>query len=136
LRQLGADVCVNYRAEDASEIALAETNGVGVDAAFDIEGENLLSRCLHAIRPFDRAAVILPPQGDLSLLFQKNIALYGVFLTRERRRLEEMRQLFERRQAHPLIDTVLLFTEARAAHERMDKRHGRGKIVLRVAPDP
>jgi NADPH2:quinone reductase len=136
LRQLGADVAVDYRTEDASAIALAETKGAGVDAGFDIEGENLLARCLRAIRPFGRAAVILAPQGDLSPLFQKNIALYGVFLTRERRRLEEMRPLFERGQARPLIDTVLPFTEVRKAHERLESRHGRGKIVLRVAADP
>ena len=83
-----------------------------------------------------RAPVILAPEGDLSLLFQKTIALYGVFLTRERRRLEEMRPLFERGQVRPLIDTVLPLTEARKAHQQMEKRHGRGKIVLRVAPDP
>ena len=135
LRHLGADVAVNYRAEDAASVALAETRGSGVDAVFDIEGENLLARCLPALRPFGRAAVILAPQGDLSLLFQKNITLYGVFLTRERPRLQQMRPLFERGQARPLIDAVLPFTEARAAHERMEKRHGRGKIVLRIAPE-
>lgn len=136
LRHLGADIAVNYRKEDASAIALVDTNGAGVDAAFDIGGENLLARCLRAIRPFGRSAVILAPQGDLSLLFQKNITLHGIFLTRERKRLEEMRPLFERRQAHPLIDTVLPFTEVHKAHERMEKGHGRGKMVLRVAPDP
>lgn len=136
LRHLGADVTVNYHTDDATAVALADTKGSGVDAAFDIEGENLLARCLRGIRPFGRAAVILAPEGDLSLLFQKNITLHGVFLTRERRRLEEMRPLFERGQVRPLIDAVLPLTEARKAHERLEKRHSRGKIVLRVAPDP
>lgn len=76
---------------------------------------------------------ILAPQGDLSLLYQKNVTFHGIFLTRERRRLDEMRPLFERGQAHPLIDTVLSLEEGRKAHERLDSHHGRGKIVLRVA---
>ena len=71
-----------------------------------------------------RARVILAPEGNLSLLFQKNIAVYGVFLTRERRRLEEMRPLFERGQVRPLIDTVLPLTEARKAHQQMGSATG------------
>lgn len=36
LRELGADVAIDYECEDAVEIALADTGGGGVDAAFDI----------------------------------------------------------------------------------------------------
>ncbi len=133
LRELGADVAIDYRGQDVSEVALAETDGQGVDAAFDIEGDNRVARCLPALRPFGRVACILPPQGDLTLLYQKNIAVHGVFLTRERRRLDEMRPLFERGQARPLIDAVLPLEEVRKAHERLDSHHGRGKLVLQVA---
>ena len=135
LKKLGADVAIDYRKDDAAEIALTDTLGAGVDAAFDIEGDNLVARCLRAVRPFGRIASILPPQGDLSLLYQKNITLHGIFLTRERKRLEEMRPLFERSLVRPLIDTVLPLEELRKAHERLDSRHGRGKIVLRVAEE-
>jgi NADPH2:quinone reductase len=135
LRKLGADVAIDYRKEDAAEVAIAETRGEGIDAAFDIEGENLVARCLPAIRPLGRVASILPPEGNLTLLYQKNITLHGIFLTRERKRLDEMRPVFERGQARPLIDTVLALEEVRKAHERLDSRHGRGKIVLQVARD-
>lgn len=133
LRDLGADVTIDYREQDAAEVALAETGGKGVDAVFDIEGSRLVSRSLPGVRPFGRIACILPPQGDLTLLYQKNISLYGIFLTRERQRLEEMRPVFERKQAHPLIDAVLPLEEVTKAHERLDSRHGRGKLVLQVA---
>lgn len=36
LGELGADVAIDYECEDAVEIALADTGGGGVDAAFDI----------------------------------------------------------------------------------------------------
>ena len=133
LRELGADLAIDYRSENVTEIVLAETGGTGADAAFDIEGTDRVARCLPALRPGGRVACILPPQGDLTLLYQRNVALHGVFLTRERRRLEEMCPLFERGQARPIIDQVLPLEEVRHAHERLDSGHGRGKIVLAIA---
>jgi NADPH2:quinone reductase len=132
LRDLGADVLIDYRGQDAAAVALAETGGRGVDAAFDIQGSSLVSRCLPAVRPFGRVACILAPEGDLSLLYQKNIALHGIFLTREGARLEEMRPLFERGQARAIIDQVLRLERVAEAHARLDTGHGRGKVVLRV----
>jgi NADPH2:quinone reductase len=132
LRALGADLAIDYRAEDVVDAVLAATEGRGADAAFDIEGTDRVARCLPLLRPGGRVACILPPQGDLTLLYQKNIALHGVFLTRERKRLEEMRPLFERGQARPIIDQVLPLEEVRRAHERLDSGHGRGKIVLEI----
>lgn len=132
LRVLGADLAIDYGADDLAETVLAATDGRGADAAFDIEGVDRVARCLPLLRPGGRVACILPPQGDLTLLYQKNIALHGVFLTRERRRLEEMRPLFERGQARPIIDQVLPLEEVRRAHERLDSGHGRGKIVLEI----
>src|SRR5687768_17151023 len=67
--------------------------------------------CLPAVRPFGRVACVLPPQGDLSPLYQKKITLHGTFLTRERQRLEEMWPLFERKQVRAVIDTVLPLQE-------------------------
>lgn len=133
LRELGADVAIDYRKENPTEVALDQTRGDGVDAVFDIEGPDLVARSLPAVRPGGRVACILAPQGDLSMLYPKNITLHGVFLTRERRRLEQMRTLFERGQARPLMDTVLPLDEVASAHQRLDSGHGRGKIVLRVA---
>lgn len=130
VRALGADVAIDYRVDDTTRIALAETGGRGVDAAFDIAGDQRVARCLPAVRPFGRVACILPPQGDLTALYTKNITLHGVFLTRESARLDEMRPLFERGQARPLIDQVLPLTRLADAHRRLDSGHGRGKIVL------
>ena len=132
LRELGADIAIDYRGQDAVEVALADTGGRGVDAAFDIQGDRLVARCLPAVRPFGRVACVLAPQGGLDLLYQKNIALHGVFLTREGARLEEMRPLFERGQARAVIDQVLPLDRVGEAHARLDTGHGRGKVVLRV----
>lgn len=133
LKKLGADIVIDYHIKDAAEAALEITNGKGVDAAFDILGDEIVSRCLPGIRPFGKVACILPPKGDLTLLYRNNITLHGVFITRDKKRLEEMREVFERGMAKPVIDKILPLEEVAKAHERMELHHGLGKIVLSVA---
>lgn len=131
LKDLDVDLALDYN-EDWTEAVLKATEGRGVDAAFETAGENLVARVIPVVRPFGRIATILPPQGNLAGLYMKNQTLYGVFLTRERARLEEMKPLFERGQVRPLIDQVLPFSleNVQMAHRRMESGHGRGKIVL------
>lgn len=133
LRELGTDVAVDYRDQDVSEVALEETAGEGVDAVFDTVGGETCVQSVAYTRPFGRIATILGTQGDLTGLYTKNQTLYGVFLTRERQRLQDMTRLIERGQLKPLVDETLDLTDVGKAHERLDSGHGRGKIVLRVA---
>lgn len=135
LESLGADLALDYRSDDVVEAVLEDTGGRGADAAFDIQGDEIVGRCLPALRPFSRIACILAPGGDLAPLYRNNVTLHGVFLTRERKRLEEMRPVFERGLARPLIDETLPLEDVRRAHERLDTGHGRGKIVLRVSEE-
>lgn len=135
LRELGADVALDYRADDVVEAVLDDTEGRGVDAAFDIQGDELVGRCLPALRPRGRIACILPPAGDLTPLYRRNQHLHGVFLLRERGRLEELRRLIDRGRIQPLVDEVLPLEEVERAHRRLDSGHGRGKMVLRVAEE-
>lgn len=132
LRELGADVAIDYRAEDVAQRALAETGGRGVDAVMSCVGGATVLQSLSCLRPFGRIATILGVDGDLMPLYRHNQTLHGVFLTRERARLEEMTPLFERGQARVLLGEVLPMSDVRRAHERLDSGHGRGKLVLRV----
>jgi NADPH2:quinone reductase len=133
LKELDADVAIDYRSQDVSEVALDDTGGKGVDAIFDAVGGGTIVESLPATKPFGRLATILGTQGDLTPLYQNNQTLYGVFLTRERARLEEIGRLIERGQVRPLVAEVLPLKEVSRAHERLDSGHGRGKVVLRVA---
>jgi len=132
LEALGADVAIDYTRQDAAEAALDDT---GVDAVLDTVGGETVVNSIPATRPFGRLATILGAQGDLTPLYQKNQTLYGVFLLRERARLEELARLIERGQMRPLVDQVLDLSEVGKAHKRLDSGHGRGKIVLRVSND-
>lgn len=131
LRELGAEVVIDYHDADINDRILKETRGRGVDAAFDTAGGNVAMSTL-ATRPFGRIATILPPMGELSALYTKNQTLFGTFLTREAARLREMAPLFERGQAKVVVDAVLPLEDAAKAHQRLDTGHGRGKIILQV----
>jgi len=132
LKELGADVTIDYARQDAAEVALEDSGGEGVDAVFDGVGGATIVDSIPATRPFGRLATILGAQGDLTPHYQKNQTLYGVFLTRERARLEELGTLIERGMIRPLVAEVLPLEEVGKAHERLDSGHGRGKVVLRV----
>lgn len=131
MRDLGADVTLDYRDTDVVDRILREAGGAGVDAAFDTAGGNV-PMSTQVTRPFGRIATILPPTGDLNALYVKNQTLYGTFLTREGARLREMAPLFERGQAKVIVDAVLPLEQVGKAHERLDSGHGRGKIILQV----
>jgi len=132
LKQLGADVAIDYSSQDFVEAALEDTAGTGVDAVFDAAGGDTIVNSIAAVRPFGRLATILGAQGDLTPMYQKNQTLHGVLLHRERARLDAITLLIERGQVRPLVDEVLSLGEVGKAHERLDSGHGRGKVVLRV----
>lgn len=132
LRQLGAHVAVDYAKEDPAEVALRETGGRGVDAMFDLVGGEITPKSLPAVRPFGRIAFILGPKGDLTEAYRRNLELHGVFLTRERRRLEEMSAAIQQGKFKPLVDEVLPLAKVADAHRRLDSGHGRGKVVLEI----
>ncbi len=133
LKELGADVAIDYTQDDFVEVALDSTAGAGVDAVFDAVGGDTVVNSIPAARSFARHATILGTQGDLTPLYVNNQTLNGVLLLRERARLDEMSRLFERGQMKPLLDEVLDLNEVGKAHERLDSGHGRGKVVLQVA---
>jgi NADPH2:quinone reductase len=132
LKDLGADVAIDYTQDDVAEIALDDTAGAGVDAVFDTVGGETLVGSIAYTRPFGRIATILGGEGDFTPMYQKNQTLFGVFLTRERARLDEMTLLIERGQMRPMVDEVLPLNQVGKAHERLESGHGRGKVVLRV----
>jgi NADPH:quinone reductase len=133
LKELGADVAIDYTSQDVFEVALDDTAGAGVDAVLDTVGGDLITKSIQATRVFGRLASIISLQGDFTPGYRLNQTFHGVLLLRERARLDEMTRLIERGQMHPLVDEVLPLNQVVKAHERLESGHGRGKIVLRIA---
>jgi NADPH2:quinone reductase len=133
LKELGADMAIDYASEDVFEVALNDTGGWGVDAVFDTVGGDLIAKSVPVTREFGQLASIISLQGDLTPAYQRNQTIHGLLTTRERGRLDRMTRLIERGQVRPLVDEVLPLNEVARAHERLESGHGRGKVVLRVA---
>jgi NADPH2:quinone reductase len=135
LRELKVDVAIDYTSEDAFEVALEDTAGAGVDAVFDTVGGDLIAKSIQATRVLGRLASIISLRGDLTPGYRLNQTFHGVFLLRERARLDAMTSLIERGQMRPLVDEVLPLDRVAKAHGRLESGHGRGKWMLQVAQE-
>jgi NADPH2:quinone reductase len=66
LKDLGADVTIDYRSQNVAEVALEDVAGAGVGAVLDTVGGETVVKSIPATRPFGRLATILGAQGDLT----------------------------------------------------------------------
>ncbi len=145
---LGADVVIDYAAEDFVEAVRSATGGAGVDVVLDVIGGDYLPRNVSCLRINGRiiqvgtmagAPVPFNPAG----LMLKRAALIGTTL--RARPIEEKiavtRQFAAEMLPHvaagamaPVIDSRFALAEAPAAHERMEANLNAGKIVLDMSP--
>lgn len=131
VRSLGATP-IDYSSDDFVEVVLAGTAGAGADAVLDTVGGDNVRRSLTAARGGGQIATIVPPDGQLDALYQRNQTLHGIFLTRERARLTEMTPVFERGLARPSISSVMPLTDIGEAHRLLETGHSKGKTVIDI----
>jgi len=124
---------ISYKQEDFVEVVQEEIGGEGVDLMFDTVGGDTMMRSLQVIKPFGRMVNIVGTKTDLSAANWLNVTVHYLFLQRERTKLDSLRQLIERGQLTPLIDSVMDLTDVAEAHTRLEKGGVKGKIVLKVA---
>lgn len=145
-RELGADLAINYKAEDFLAAVLAATGGEGVDLILDPVGGSYLDRNVQALRPFGRLVnigLLGGGQGEMNvaLLLRKRLRLIGSTL-RTRPLAEKIaitRQFADQfwpqlraAELQPIIDTQFPIQEAQTAHEYVAQNRNIGKVVLSV----
>ncbi|WP_225097547.1 zinc-binding dehydrogenase [Streptomyces sp. CoH27] len=142
-----ADVVDTSRHTDDGEVeeVLRLTGGRGADVVLDTVGGPSLRRSLcetaHGGRVVSLANVALAPTTlDTRDFYPKNIAILGFQLTNLQIHgydpRPDLRELAERVAAGRYrvpVETVLPLERAREAHERLESRGNRGKIVLSMA---
>lgn len=148
--EFGADVTVDTSAfpDDAEvEEVLRLTDGRGADVVLDTVGGPAFGRSLrevgHGGRVVALANVALEPSTvDTRDFYPKNASILGFQLTNLQIHgydpRPDLRELADRVAAGGYrvpIETVVPLEEARAAHERLERRDNRGKIVLSVGPE-
>jgi putative PIG3 family NAD(P)H quinone oxidoreductase len=146
-RKLGADLVINYKAEDFVAAALTATKGRGVDVVLDMIGGDYVNRNLALLAPFGRHVSIATQQGsvapvDVRLVMQKRLTITGSTL-RGRPAAEKARLVAEIERnvwpwvvsgkLKPLIYGVYPIKNAVEAHKMMESGAHLGKIALEVA---
>ncbi len=130
-RELGADVTINYRSDEAWHKSVRKAGPV--DLAIDSAGGPTLGRCIEAIRPGGRVVLYGGSNGDANLrpfsIFWNHIDVLGTSMGSPRD-FEAMLGFVEREQIRPAIDRVYPLGEIAAAAKRMDDAQQFGKIVL------
>jgi putative PIG3 family NAD(P)H quinone oxidoreductase len=147
VRQLGADLVIDYRREDFAESIRGQTGGRGVDLILDHIGADYLAGNLRALAREGRLIVIGVMGGsvaevNLAHLLVKRQQIVGSSLrSRSASRKTEITAAFKERvmpffedgSIAPLIHRAYPLENAAEAHREMEASRHFGKIVLTVA---
>jgi NADPH:quinone reductase-like Zn-dependent oxidoreductase len=134
-RALGADETVNHVDEDVPA-RVKELTGGGAHVVVEHVGEATWARSLNAAREEGRIVVCgatsgpNPPAG-LHRIWWKQLVVYGSTMG-TRADFQGAYDLIASGKARPVVDEVFPLSEARAAHERLERGEQLGKIVLRI----
>jgi putative PIG3 family NAD(P)H quinone oxidoreductase len=147
IRDLGAEVVVDYEAEDFLEAVTKATQGRGVDVVVDFIGAPYLERNIRALAEGGRLIQVGLMGGaadaklPLDLLLYRHLRIIGTVMKSRpqavkhamtRRFRDRWLPAFGRGEVRPVIDSSFPLAEATDAHRRMESGQGFGKIVLTI----
>jgi putative PIG3 family NAD(P)H quinone oxidoreductase len=144
VRDLGADVVVDYKAEDFVEAVAEATGGRGVDAVLDVVGGDYLMRNVAAIRTGGTIVQVGVMGGgtteiNLGLLLPKRAHLVGTVLrprpleekvAASARFAAEVVPAIESGSIRPVIDRRYPLAEIADAHRYLETNANVGKVVI------
>jgi NADPH:quinone reductase-like Zn-dependent oxidoreductase len=129
LKQLGADVAVDYTKTRFEEVAK------DVDVVLDPVGKETLARSYNVVKKggIVMSLVALPDRAEL-----KKCRIHGAAISvhPDAADLSEIAQLIDAGKIKPIVTQVLPLSEAIAAQQQAATHHTRGKVVLRIADEP
>lgn len=133
-RELGADEVIDHSRQDIYEEVKRLTSKRGVDVVLEHVGEATWEKSVMSLATGGRLVTCGATTGpnahiDLRYFFGRQLTLMGSFMGGKGELLEVLKFVFQRR-LKPVIDRTFPLAEARAAHERMEKREVFGKIIL------
>jgi len=126
---LGADLPIDYRVQPFEELVQ------NVDLVLDLVGGDTTERSLAVLRHGGRlVSSIGTPTHDEAL--HPGIEALGYMAQPNGSELDELSHLIDTGQLRPFVLATYPLGEVRAAHDRAEHQHTRGKIVLSVASPP
>src|SRR5262249_23563615 len=146
-RRPGADVAVNYKAEDFVAAAKAATDGKGADVILDMVGGDYIERNYEAAAVDGRVVQIAFQRSQKATVDFRRIMLKRLTHTGSTLRARSIPDtgavaraveghvlpLIAAGRVGPLIDSTFPLAQAAAAHARMETSAHVGKIVLTIA---
>ncbi len=143
---LGADVVVDYAAEDYVEAVAEATGGEGVDVVLDVIGGDYVARNVASLRTGGRVIQVGLMAGgsvpfDVGSLLAKRGSIIGTTLRARpleakiaitRRFASEVLPLVAAGLIAPVVDSRFELSDVASAHQRMEANANAGKIVLGV----
>ncbi len=133
-RQAGAELVVDYTAEDVGEAVRAHTAKRGVDVVIDSVGEKTWMTSLKAVRRGGRivtcGATTGPnPAEEIRLIYWKGISILGSTMANDREFRALLATVASGRLV-PRIDRVLPLSRAVEAYRLLEEGRQFGKILL------
>ncbi|MCZ6489971.1 MAG: NADPH:quinone oxidoreductase family protein [Acidobacteria bacterium] len=143
VKQLGADVLINYSSLDFLEEVKKHTDGKGVDVVLESVGGEVFDKSLKCLRPLGRLVAYGTSSAQVAAarvpdLMAGAISVAGFsygFLTVARpdvirQAMRAVMELFSQGKIRPVLGHTFPLAQARAAHELISSRASFGKVVL------
>ena len=133
-KQHGADVTINYKDMDFSEVILEETKGRGVDVVLEHVGAATWEQSISSLAKNGRlvsCGVTTGNIGEINIrrMYQKQLTLMGSALGTPSE-LRILIRLAEQQKLIPIIDSTLPLKHAAKAHQLLESRRNFGKVCL------
>lgn len=142
-KEMGADVAIDYLAEDFGKRVLDETGGRGVDVILDSVAGDVFTRGFPALAPFGRYVIFGQASGQgaevpATQLHRENRTVVGYTSGGYRKRrpealrptIEAVYGLIARGQLQLRVGARFPLKDARLAHELVESRRSTGKVLL------
>ena len=129
LKQLGADVAIDYTKQKFEEIAK------NVDCVLDPVGKDTLARS-YAVMKKGGIILALVARPDPEELKKHEIRSEGIWVKPNAKDLSEIGRLIDAGKIKPIVIQIRPLSEAIEAEQQAETHHTRGKVVLRVADEP
>jgi len=129
LKQLGADVAIDYKTQKFEEIAK------DVDVVVDGVGGETLARSYPIVK---KRGVLVSLVGRVDQAQLDKHGIRGVSLEAETNgeQLAEIGRLIDEKKIKVIVSETFPLADAAKAEAKADTGHARGKIVLKVADEP
>ena len=129
LKELGADVTIDYRAQKFEEVAK------NVDVVLDTVAGETLKRSYGVVKKGGFIVSILD-QPEKAELNKRGIRGTAILVRPSGDQLAEIAQLIDAKKVKPIVSQTFPLAGATKAHVAIETGHTRGKIVLKVGHEP